>query len=123
MEVFELEDGEKPYSLSHRCFYFSKDVLLFVRECKYEKIYFSLFDQLVRSATSIGANIVEGKAGSSKIDWRKFYNIALKLANETKYWLYLIRETITVSKEEIDKLITEVNELSKIIASILLKTK
>lgn len=123
MEAFELEDAEKPYSLSHRCFYFSKDVLLFIRECKYEKIHFSLFDQLVRSATSIGANIVEGKAGSSRKDWRKYYNIALKSANETKYWLYLIRETITVSAEEINKLITEVNELSKIIASILLKTK
>lgn len=123
MEAFELEDAEKPYSLSHRCFYFSKDVLLFIRECKYEKIHFSLFDQLVRSATSIGANIVEGKAGSSRKDWRKYYNIALKSANETKYWLYLIRETITVSASEINKLITEVNELSKIIASILLKTK
>ncbi len=123
MEAFELEDAEKPYSLSHRCFYFSKDVLLFIRECKYEKIHFSLFDQLVRSATSIGANIVEGKAGSSRKDWRKYYNIALKSANETKYWLYLIRETITVSAEEINKLITEVNELSRIIASILLKTK
>ncbi len=123
MEAFELEDAEKPYSLSHRCFYFSKDVLLFIRECKYEKIHFSLFDQLVRSATSIGANIVEGKAGSSRKDWRKYYNIALKSANETKYWLYLIRETVTVSAEEINKLITEVNELSKIIASILLKTK
>ena len=123
MEAFELEDAEKPYSLSHRCFYFSKDVLLFIRECKYEKIHFSLFDQLVRSATSIGANIVEGKAGSSRKDWRKYYNIALKSANETKYWLYLIRETITVSANEINKLITEVNELSKIIASILLKTK
>ena len=116
MEAFELEDAEKPYSLSHRCFYFSKDVLLFIRECKYEKIHFSLFDQLVRSATSIGANIVEGKAGSSRKDWRKYYNIALKSANETKYWLYLIRETITVSASEINKLITEVNELSKIIA-------
>ena len=123
MEAFELEDAEKPYSLSHRCFYFSKDVLVFIRECKYEKIHFSLFDQLVRSATSIGANIVEGKAGSSRKDWRKYYNIALKSANETKYWLYLIRETITVSANEINKLITEVNELSKIIASILLKTK
>ena len=123
MEAFELEDAEKPYSLSHRCFYFSKDVLLFIRECKYEKIHFSLFDQLVRSATSIGANIVEGKAGSSRKDWRKYYNIALKSANETKYWLYLIRETIIVSAAEINKLITEVNELSKIIASILLKTK
>ncbi|MGV3510007.1 MAG: four helix bundle protein [Sphingobacteriaceae bacterium] len=40
-----------------------------------------------KSATSIGANVVEGKSGSSRKDFRNFYTIALKSANETKYWI------------------------------------
>lgn len=88
--AFEVNEGEKPYDIRHRCFFFSKEILFFVKDCKYEKVYSSLFDQLVRSATSIGANVVEGKAGSSKKDWNKYLVIALKSANETKYWLCLI---------------------------------
>ncbi len=61
-----LEEPDKPYNIRHRCFYFSKDIVLFVKECKYDKVYYSLFDQLIRSATSFCANLVEGKAGSTK---------------------------------------------------------
>jgi len=46
IETFELNEDEKPYKISHRCFYFSKEVILFIKECKYEKIYHSMFDQL-----------------------------------------------------------------------------
>jgi len=118
-----IEEEYKPYNIKHRCFYFSKEVVLFVRSCKYEQVFNSLFDQLVRSSTSIGANVVEGASGSSKKDWIKFLIIALKSANETKYWLCLIRDTMEVSKEEINKLVIEAEEISKIIASIIVKSK
>jgi four helix bundle protein len=72
----------------------------FISTAKYDRIYFSIFDQLLRSGTSIGANIVEGKAGSSTKDFRNFYTIALKSANETKYWLCLIRDTILINEKE-----------------------
>ena len=75
-ETFELNEDARPYNIGHRCFYFSKEMILFIKDCKYEKIHFSLFDQLIRSATSIGANVIEGRAGSSKKDWRKFYHSA-----------------------------------------------
>ena len=120
-DSFELKDGEKPYKIGHRCYYFSKEVIMFVRNCNYDKIYYSMFDQLVRSATSIGANIIEGKAGSSKKDWKNFFVIALKSANETKYWLCLIRDTLEVNRDQINELIAEANEISKIIASIIVK--
>ena len=121
-EVFLLEDGEKPYGIKHRCFFFAKSVVLFVKDSKYEKIYFSIFDQLVRSATSIGANVVEGGAGSSKKDWLKFLIIALKSANETKYWLCLIRDTMDCDKNKVAEMLKEADELSKIIASIIIKS-
>lgn len=122
-ENFELNEVEKPYNIRHRCFFFSKEIIVFVGTCKYDWIYSSLFDQLVRSATSIGANVVEGKAGTSKRDWKNFFAIALKSANETKYWLCLIRDTIDVSKPKIVELIKEADEISKIIASIIVNAK
>jgi len=123
IEIFELSEGEKPYKISHRCFYFSKEVIMFVKNCNYERIYQSMFDQLVRSATSIGANVVEGKSGSTKKDWKNFYVIALKSSNEAKYWLCLIGETMDVPKEKVNELIKEADEISKIIASIILNAK
>jgi hypothetical protein len=48
-----VEEGQKPYNIRHRCFHFAKEVMTFVSECKYERIHFSIFDQLIRSATSV----------------------------------------------------------------------
>ena len=87
---------------------------------EYERIFSSLLDQLVRSATSIGANVVEGRAGSSRKDWKNFFVIALKSANETKYWLCLIRDTMSVSKPKSAEMIKEADEISKILASIII---
>ncbi len=123
LTFFELNDDERPYNIRHRSFYFAKELVQFVGKCSYEKVYHSMFDQLVRSATSIGANLVEGLAGSSKNDWRNYYAIALKSANETKYWLCLIRHTVNVTKEKVNEFIVEANELSKIIASIIVKSR
>ncbi len=118
-----VEETEKPYNIRHRCFHFSKDVIIFIRSTKYDRVYNSLFDQLIRSATSIGANMVEGGAGSTSKDFVNFMHISLKSANETKYWLCLIKETLEVDIKKANELIEEANELSKIIASIILKAK
>lgn len=119
-----VEESTTPvYNIKHRAFYFSKEIILFIKNQNYERIYFSLFDQLIRSATSVGANLVEGVAGSSKNDFLKFNIIALKSANETKYWLCLIRDTLAIDNLKIDELIKEANEISKIIASIIINSK
>lgn len=116
--------SEKPYDIKQRCYQFSKEIVLFISNAKYDRIYFSVFDQLLRSGTSIGANIIEARAGSSTKDFRNFYNIALKSANETKYWICLIRDTIlSDEKEKLNKLLTEADEISKIIASIIINLK
>lgn len=97
---------------------------MFISTAKYDRIFFSIFDQLLRSGTSIGANIIEAKAGSSIKDFRNFYNIALKSANETKYWICLIRDTILIKEnDKLNKLLSEADELSKIIASIIINLK
>jgi len=78
---------------------------------------------LLRAATSIGASVVEAKSSSSKRDFIKFFEIALKSANETKYWLGLLRDATEADKEKINKLLKEAEELSKILGASLLTLK
>ena len=115
-----LEEAQKPYNIRHRCFHFAKEIVSFERQCKYDRIHFSIFDQLIRSSTSIGANVVEGASGSSKRDFKNFLFIALKSANETKYWLCLIRDTLDVDANKTTELIKEADGISKILAAIVL---
>ena len=118
-----LGEQQKPYNIRHRCFHFAKEVMNFVKDCNYERIHFSIFDQLIRSATSVGANVVEGGSGSTKKDFLNFFYIALKSANETKYWLCLIRDTMEVNRYKLDELLKEAEEISKIIVAIILSAK
>jgi four helix bundle protein len=115
--------GGKPFNIRHRCFRFAQEILKFERSCSYSRIHFSVFEQLIRSGTSIGANVVEGGSGSTRKDFIKFFHIALKSANETKFWLCLIRDLPDVNKEELEGLLKEADEISKIIASIILKNR
>jgi len=98
-------------------------VIRFVQKLQIDRLLYSILDQLVRSATSIGANVVEGRAGSSKKDLLNFLTIALKSANETKYWLCLLRDTTNADKEIVQTLLKEADEISKIIATIIINAK
>jgi len=79
--------------------------------------------QLFRSATSIGANIVEAQASSSKKDFINFLHHALKSANETKYWLELLLENSKTDNTEVAKLLKEARELANILGSVILNLK
>ena len=82
-----------------------------------------MIDQLLRASTSIGANLIEARAAHSKKDFIKFYEIALKSSNETKYWLCLLRDGLKIDKMKINSFLTEANEISKIVGSIVVKLK
>ena len=109
--------------LKYRCYYFSIKVIKFLETLPEKKVYWVISDQLLRSATSIGANIVEAKASSSKRDFIKFYEIALKSANETEYWLGLLKEATQADKNKTNQLLVEVEEISKMLGSSLLTLK
>jgi four helix bundle protein len=79
--------------------------------------------QLLRSAMSIGANVVEAKAASSRKDFTRFFHYALKSANESLYWLCLLRDAIEIKSSELGVLISETDELSKILGACLLTLK
>lgn len=80
-------------------------------------------DQLIRSSCSIGANLVEARAASSRLEFKKFNEVALKSANETQYWLCLLRDAGLAEKMLIEPLLRESIELANMLASGVKKLK
>jgi len=81
-----------PYVLGDATLNFSKDVLKFCKEIQATVITRPLIDQLVRSATSIGANYAEANNAASRNDFRNKIFIAKKETAETKYWISLLED-------------------------------
>jgi four helix bundle protein len=88
-----------------------------------ERKEFVMSKQLLRSGTSIGANIREARNAESKMDFVHKLAIAQKECDETLYWLDLLKETGYVGDAEHTNIGTDANELLKIIRSIILTTK
>ena len=79
--------------------------------------------QLLRSGTSIGANTEEAIGASSAADFVNKLSIAYKEARETKYWIRLLRETEFLSEQEALSILTDLEDISNIIAKIQITTK
>lgn len=80
--------------------------------------------QLFRSGTSVGANYIEAQGGSSRKDFANFIHHSLKSAKESIFWLRLAKDTKSVKDvREIDEIKNELVEISKILATILIKVK
>lgn len=109
--------------LKYRCYYFSINIIKFIAILPEKKVFWVIADQLLRSATSIGANIVEAKSASSKRDFIKFYEIALKSANETKYWLGLLRDATHMDKKVVNAFLSEVEIIANMLGSSVLTLK
>ena len=83
-----------------------------------EKKEFTLSKQILRSGTSIGANVKEAVRGLSKPDFITKMSIAIKEASETEYWLELLYETEYLDKIQFDSIYADNQELIKILMSI-----
>ena len=88
-----------------------------------EKKEFVLAKQILRSGTSIGANVHEAVGSESKKDFVHKLGIAVKEARETSYWLMLLKDSNYIPNEDFTKLNDSCNELIKILNSIILTTK
>ena len=82
-----------------------------------------LANQLLRSGTSIGANVQEAQAGQSRADFVSKYSISRKEARETHYWLRLLVETEIVAQDKLANLIDECNQLIAILTTIIKNTR
>jgi len=106
-----------------RAYHFSLAIIALINTLPDQRSYWVIGDQLLRAATSIGANMIEGQAGSSKRDFIKFYEIALKSANETKYWLSLLKDCYPEGKIASEKLLNEATEISNMLGASVLTLK
>ena len=77
----------------------------------------------MRSAMSVGANVVEGQNSSSRIEFKRFYEIALKSSAETTYWLCILRDGFECKEDGIESLLKESTELSKILGASVISIK
>jgi len=111
---------QNKYDLEDRTVKFSKDIISFLRKVKKDNINNPLINQLVRSATSIGANYCEANGASSKKDFKNKIYICKKEAKETKYWLELIAENNQENKEDCRKYWKEAQELTMIFSKIII---
>ncbi len=106
-----------------RCFDFSINCINLGEILRSERKNWPLVDQLIRSSTSIGANIVEGGNSTSRKEFINYFQIALKSASETLYWLALLKEINPKQAEKVNNLIKECTELKKLISTIIINTK
>ncbi len=106
------------YDLEKRTTNFSKDVINYCKKIKITPLNSNILSQLLRSATSVGANYREANASSSKNDFRNKIHISRKEIQETEYWLELCAEINSEHKEGLRKIWKEAHELSLIFNKI-----
>ncbi len=109
--------------LAKKSYKFALKIVLLYKSILQEKKEYVLSKQLLKSATSIGANIAEANGAISKNDFSAKISIAYKESLETKYWLHLLSDSNFISKEKAEVLIEDADELSKIMFSILKTTR
>jgi four helix bundle protein len=110
-------------NLKDRCFKFSLNIIYLTNSLPNKRSSWVISDQLLRSATSIGANITEARSSSSRLEFKKFYEIALKSANETIYWLELLKESKLSQAQKIDPLLDEVKQIANMLGAGVIKLK
>ena len=109
--------------LKNRAYAYAIRVINFIDTLPNDKATQVIANQLLRSATSIGANIIEARGSSSKRDFANFFSYSLKSANESIYWLGLLRDARKVDGPEMAFLIDETMQIAKMLGSSLLTLK
>ncbi len=112
---------EKKYDLKERTSKFGKEVIWFLKTLSYNPINTPLISQLVRSATSIGANYMEADVAESKKDFQHKIAISKKEAKETIHWLQMIEAANNNVEEQCKRFSQEAHELVLIFSAILRK--
>jgi len=110
--------NERNNVIKERSYVFALEIIKFVQKLPKNTSGYELGKQLIRSGTSIGANIEEAIGASSRKDFIHKVNTSKKEARESLYWLRLIFDSQLSNKMTTEKLIDEANELIKILTAI-----
>jgi four helix bundle protein len=108
-----------PTDIQQRTFDFAKRIVKLVDVLPRTLAATEIGRQMLRSGTSVGANVQEADAAESRSDFIHKLSIALKEARETRYWLALIDSTVLSDNPEVQALIQESTELTKILFTII----
>lgn len=106
-----------------KSFRFAVRSIRLYQHLKHNRKEFVLSKQMLRSGTSIGANVRESNNAESKADFIHKMGIAQKETDETMYWLELLKETDYLTSNEFDSIYQDASELLKLIRSIILTAK
>lgn len=109
---------KKDNVIQHKTFAFAVRIVNLYKYLTTEKNEFVLSKQILRSGTSIGANVEEAIGGQSLKDFFSKISIAYKEARETIYWIKLLKTTHYLSREEAFSLLEDADEICKIIGTI-----
>ncbi len=109
--------------IEEKSFVFAIRIVNLYKHLSEAKNEFVLSKQLLRSGTSIGANVAEAEQAQSKPDFISKMNIALKEAAETKYWIRLLASTSYLTDAEATSILNDCVELEKILVSIIKSAK
>lgn len=110
-----MENKENP--LKDKSYKFALRIVKLYKHLSEEKKEFVLSKQVLRSGTSIGANIAEGNQAQSKSDFIHKLSISHKEAFETEYWLCLLRDAEYITEKQAESLIIDCQEIQKILTS------
>ena len=116
-------NDKKKYDLEERTAQFGEAIIELVKTFPKDPINSPLINQIVRAATSIGANYMEADGAESKKDFQHKISICKKEAKETKHWLRMIATANPGRRDECQEFLKEAQELSLIFSSILLPRK
>jgi len=114
----QIEKENPKYDLEERTAKFGESIIVFCREVKYNPTVSPLINQLVRSATSIGANYMEANGASSKKDFINKIFICKKEAQETKHWLRMLSSALPEKADVLRVFWKEAQELTLIFQKI-----
>ena len=110
-------------TVERKSFLFAVRIVKLSKHLNTTKKEYVLSKQLLRSGTSIGANIAEAEQAQSKADFISKMNIALKEAVETNYWLRLLQATDYLSETEFTSIYSDCRELEKMLTAIVKTAK
>jgi len=104
--------------IKDKSYKFSLDTINLVRKFSRNSESYIISKQLLRSATSVGANVEEAVSGFSRNDFTFKMNLALKECSESSYWLRLVKDSNILNSCDLDKAIQDCEEIRKILTSI-----
>lgn len=114
---------KKENVIKTKSFLFAVRIVNLSKFLNYEKKEYVISKQLLRSGTSVGAMVRESEHAESKADFIHKLPISLKEANESEYWLELLKETNYISNSEFESLQKDINEILRLLISIIKTSK